>query len=91
MRENPWLQLQGRQWVLLNVRDAQSDRVPVTRSARHSTDRKALSIFLMRGRPAIKIYQRVALSHLALQLPCVRFSDSMGNHDSNIVDAGSVD
>ena len=28
---------------------------------------------------------------LALQLPCVRFSDSMGNHDSNIVDAGSVD
>ena len=28
---------------------------------------------------------------LALQLPCVRFSESMGNHDSNIVDAGSVD
>ena len=28
---------------------------------------------------------------LALQLPSVRFSESMGNHDSNIVDAGSVD
>jgi hypothetical protein len=30
-------------------------------------------------------------SGLALQLPFVRFSESMGNHDSNIVDAGSVD
>jgi hypothetical protein len=28
---------------------------------------------------------------LVLQLPFVRFSESMGNHDSNIVDAGSVD
>jgi hypothetical protein len=28
---------------------------------------------------------------LALQLPFVRFSESMGNHDSNIVDADSVD
>ena len=28
---------------------------------------------------------------LALQLPFVRLSESMGNHDSNIVDADSVD
>jgi hypothetical protein len=28
---------------------------------------------------------------LAIQLPFVRFSESMGNHDSNIVDADSVD
>ena len=28
---------------------------------------------------------------LALQLPLMRLSESMGNHDSNIVDAGSVD
>jgi hypothetical protein len=28
---------------------------------------------------------------LALQLPYLKISESMGNHDSNIVDAGSVD
>ena len=28
---------------------------------------------------------------LALQLPFVEISESMGNHDSKIVDAGSVD
>jgi len=28
---------------------------------------------------------------LALQLPFMELSESMGNHDSNIVDAGSVD
>ena len=28
---------------------------------------------------------------LALQLPFLRVSESMGNHDSKIVDAGSVD
>ena len=28
---------------------------------------------------------------LALQLPFIEVSESMGNHDSNIVDAGSVD
>jgi hypothetical protein len=28
---------------------------------------------------------------LALQLLLLRASESMGNHDSNIVDAGSVD
>ena len=28
---------------------------------------------------------------LALQLPFMRTSESMGNHDSEIVDAGSVD
>jgi hypothetical protein len=28
---------------------------------------------------------------LAIQLPFVRFSESMGNHDSNIVDTDSVD
>jgi hypothetical protein len=28
---------------------------------------------------------------LALQLPFARLSESMGNHDSNIVDADSVD
>ena len=29
--------------------------------------------------------------NLALQLPFMRTSESMGNHDSEIVDAGSVD
>jgi len=28
--------------------------------------------------------------HLALQLPFMKISESMGNHDSKIVDAGSV-
>jgi hypothetical protein len=28
---------------------------------------------------------------LALQLLCLRASESMGNHDSNVVDAGRVD
>ena len=30
-------------------------------------------------------------AELALQLPFMELSESMGNHDSNIVDAGSVD
>jgi hypothetical protein len=30
-------------------------------------------------------------SGLALQLPFLKASESMGNHDSEIVDAGSVD
>jgi hypothetical protein len=30
-------------------------------------------------------------SGLALQLPFLKVSESMGNHDSKIVDAGSVD
>jgi hypothetical protein len=30
-------------------------------------------------------------SSLALQLPFLQVSESMGNHDSKIVDAGSVD
>jgi hypothetical protein len=29
--------------------------------------------------------------HLALQLPFLKVSESMGNHDSQIVDAGSID
>jgi len=29
--------------------------------------------------------------HLTLQLPFMDFSESMGNHDSKIVDAASVD
>jgi hypothetical protein len=34
----------------------------------------------------------IALSEiLALQLPFLTISESMGNHDSKIVDAGSVD
>jgi hypothetical protein len=32
-----------------------------------------------------------AAVHLALQLPFMEVSESMGNHDSKIVDAGSVD
>jgi hypothetical protein len=42
----------------------------------------------MRGRlpPA-----RHSLHYLALQLPFLKASESMGNHDSAIVDAGSVD
>jgi len=32
-----------------------------------------------------------ALRELALQLPFLEASESMGNHDSKIVDAGSVD
>jgi hypothetical protein len=31
------------------------------------------------------------LRELALQLLCWEMSESMGNHDSKIVDAGSVD
>jgi protein ImuB len=31
------------------------------------------------------------ISRLALQLPFLQVSESMGNHDSKIVDAGSVD
>jgi len=31
------------------------------------------------------------LHTLALQLPFMEVSESMGNHDSKIVDAGSVD
>jgi hypothetical protein len=41
------------------------------------------------------VIQKHAASHLhydlALQLPFRQVSESMGNHDSNIVDAGSVD
>jgi hypothetical protein len=33
----------------------------------------------------------LALLGLALQLPFMRTSESMGNHDSKVVDAGSVD
>jgi hypothetical protein len=32
-----------------------------------------------------------AMANLALQLPFMDFSESMGNHDSKIVDAASVD
>jgi len=36
--------------------------------------------------------QRRAVTHgLTLQLPFPKISESMGNHDSKIVDAGSVD
>ena len=46
---------------------------------------------LMRdGQPALVSKQKTSLV-LALQLPFVRLSESMGNHDSNIVDADSVD
>jgi len=38
-----------------------------------------------------KIYALIGLSFLALQLPFPKISESMGNHDSKIVDAGSVD
>jgi hypothetical protein len=34
---------------------------------------------------------RDAPAALALQLPFLTISESMGNHDSKIVDAGSVD
>jgi beta-phosphoglucomutase-like phosphatase (HAD superfamily) len=45
------------------------------------------------SKPEPDIFEAVLkkLNILALQLPSVRFSESMGNHDSNIVDAGSVD
>jgi hypothetical protein len=32
-----------------------------------------------------------AAGRLTLQLPFLKISESMGNHDSKIVDAGSVD
>jgi len=40
-----------------------------------------------------RLYQTVLTFHLtlALQLPFPKISESMGNHDSKIVDAGSVD
>jgi hypothetical protein len=34
---------------------------------------------------------RLPAKQLALQLPFPKISESMGNHDSKIVDAGSVD
>jgi hypothetical protein len=36
------------------------------------------------------VYAAVEIG-LALQLPFMEVSESMGNHDSKIVDAGSVD
>ena len=37
------------------------------------------------------IYRNATSSDLALQLPFLQVSESMGNHDSKIVDAASVD
>jgi hypothetical protein len=34
---------------------------------------------------------RLSSAHLALQLPFLKISESMGNHDSKIVGACSVD
>jgi len=34
---------------------------------------------------------QLSMKGLALQLPFPKISESMGNHDSKIVDAGSVD
>ena len=47
--------------------------------------------------PDVKVHtiqhgrQTYVLIDLALQLPFLTISESMGNHDSEIVDAGSVD
>jgi len=43
------------------------------------------------GRVAYAVMSSGGFVGLALQLPFVRLSESMGNHDSNIVDADSVD
>ena len=48
------------------------------------------------GMAAHRVQQRIDRElnkprKLALQLPLLRASESMGNHDSEIVDAGSVD
>jgi hypothetical protein len=37
------------------------------------------------------IYETACLLALALQLPFLKVSESMGNHDSKIVDAYGVD
>jgi hypothetical protein len=41
--------------------------------------------------PAASCDHYITMRALALQLPFVGLSESMGNHDSNIEDAGSVD
>jgi hypothetical protein len=41
--------------------------------------------------PVATLAMRVGFLSLALQLPFQRVSESMGNHDSKIVDADSVD
>jgi hypothetical protein len=41
--------------------------------------------------PSDDVQFQVNLTKLALQLPFLKISESMGNHDSKIVDADSVD
>jgi hypothetical protein len=43
------------------------------------------------GRPTRASQSKKATVMLALQLSYLKASESMGNHDSEIVDAGSVD
>jgi hypothetical protein len=43
------------------------------------------------GRSARALQSKKATVMLALQLPFLKISESMGNHDSKIVDASSVD
>jgi tripartite-type tricarboxylate transporter receptor subunit TctC len=38
-----------------------------------------------------ELFKMMAGVDLALQLPFLKISESMGNHDSKIVDAGRVD
>ena len=45
---------------------------------------------VFRNRDTLRFHLRY-LPLLALQLPFLKVSESMGNHDSKIVDAGSVD
>jgi hypothetical protein len=43
------------------------------------------------GRSASALQSKKATVMLALQLPFLEASESMGTHDSKIVDAGSID
>ncbi|UPK33082.1 hypothetical protein IVB18_33330 [Bradyrhizobium sp. 186] len=61
----------------------------IPRAARSTKPRKA-GLTEIRG-PYYSAYgPRHLADVLALQLLCLRASESMGNHDSNVVDAGRV-
>ena len=56
--------------------------MPITRPASPPESRRQMVELVRTGRSP---------EDLALQLHCLRISESMGNHDSNVVDAGSVE
>ncbi|SRR5216684_5836197 len=74
--------------VMMTAWIAAADEYVVTPVASHIGERHGLIVkHQVRDRPGHSPSKR----GLTLQLPCLKVSESMGNHDSNIVDAGSVD